>query len=102
MEDRLPEEWLRALGEIQEAITDLPPEGYRRLSAPWKQVQAPGGRRTGQYTPLDPLRDLLIRLSETWPSFCTFYADPAIPWTKKTPCFESLLGWAMGVEPTTT
>ncbi|HEX7567407.1 MAG TPA: hypothetical protein VF355_02450 [Anaerolineaceae bacterium] len=24
---------------------------------------------------------MLIRLSETWPSFCTFYANQAIPWT---------------------
>jgi hypothetical protein len=81
LENKLPKEWLWVLGEIQELITELPPEGDRRLYALWKQVMAPGGRRTGQYTPLDQLRDLLIRLSETWPSFCTFYSDPAIPWT---------------------
>jgi transposase-like protein len=81
LENKLPKEWLWVLGEIQELITELPPEGDRRLYALWKQVKAPGGRRTGQYTPLDQLRDLLIRLSETWPSFCTFYSDPAIPWT---------------------
>ena len=72
------------LSALPGLITDLPPEGDRRLYALWKQAMAPGGRRTGQYTPLDPLRDLLIRLSETWPSFCTFYSDPAIPWTNNT------------------
>ncbi|MBE3119376.1 MAG: hypothetical protein IMZ50_11580 [Candidatus Atribacteria bacterium] len=39
------------------------------------------GKGTHQLTPIDQLRDLLIRLSETWSGFCTFYADPAIPWT---------------------
>jgi hypothetical protein len=60
---------------------ELPPSGDKRLYVLWKQVKTPGGRRTGQYTPIDQLRDLLIRLSETWPSFCAFYADLAIPWT---------------------
>ncbi len=36
---------------------------------------------TSHLTPINQLRDLLIRLSETWPSFCAFYNDPAIPWT---------------------
>jgi transposase-like protein len=77
----LPQEWLWILAEIKQLMEDLPPEGDKRLYALWKQVKAPGGRHTGQYTPLDQLRDLLIRLSETWPTFCAFYTDPAIPWT---------------------
>jgi transposase-like protein len=77
----LPKEWLWVLAEIKELMEELPPSGDKRLHVLWKQVKAPGGRRTGQYTPIDQLRDLLIRLSETWPSFCAFYADPAIPWT---------------------
>jgi hypothetical protein len=27
------------------------------------------------------LRDLLIRLSEAWENYCTFYSDAEIPWT---------------------
>ena len=77
----LPQEWLWVLAEIKELMEDLPPEGDKRLYVLWKQVKAPGGRHTGQYTPIDQLRDLLIRLSETWPGFCAFYTDPAIPWT---------------------
>jgi hypothetical protein len=81
LQNTLPKEWLWVVEEIKELMDDLPPEGDKRLYALWKQVKAPGGRRSGQYTPVDQLRDLLIRLSETWTSFCTFYADPAIPWT---------------------
>jgi transposase-like protein len=81
LENCLPEDWLWVLGEIKELITQLPPEGDRRLYALWKQVAVPRGKGTGHLTPTDQLRDLLIRLSETWPSFCTFYADPAVPWT---------------------
>ena len=77
----LPKEWLWVLAEIKELMEELPPDGNKRLYALWKQVKAPGGRRIGQYTAIDQLRDLLIRLSETWPSFCTFYNDPGIPWT---------------------
>jgi transposase-like protein len=81
LQSSLPQEWLWMLEEIKELITELPPDGNKHLYALWKQVKAPGGRHTGQYTPIDQLRDLLIRLSETWPSFCAFYHDPAIPWT---------------------
>jgi transposase-like protein len=81
LRNALPQEWLWVLDEIKELMDELPPEGDKRLYALWKQVKAPGGRHSGQYTPIDQLRDLLIRLSETWPSFCTFYNDTAIPWT---------------------
>lgn len=77
----LPQEWFYVIAEIKELMDELPPDGDKRLYALWKQVKAPGGRHSGQYTPFDQLRDLLIRLSETWPNFCAFYSDPAIPWT---------------------
>lgn len=77
----LPKEWLWVLEEIKELIEELPPEGNKRLYFLWKQVKAPRGRHSDQYTPIDQLRDLLIRLSEAWPNYCTFYSDPDIPWT---------------------
>jgi transposase-like protein len=77
----IPPEWLWVVEEIKELMDELPPDGNKRLYVLWKQVKAPGGRRKGQYTAFDQLRDLLIRLSENWPNFCTFYSDPAIPWT---------------------
>jgi len=81
LQNTLSKEWLWVLDEIKELMEELPPDGDRRLYALWKQVKAPGGRHSSQFTPIDQLRDLLIRLSETWPNFCTFYTDPAIPWT---------------------
>lgn len=81
LENTLSKEWLWVLEEIKELIEELPPEGNKRLYFLWKQVKAPGGRRTDQYTPIDQLRDLLIRLSEAWPNYCAFYSDPDVPWT---------------------
>jgi transposase-like protein/DNA-directed RNA polymerase subunit RPC12/RpoP len=81
LQNTLPQEWLWVLDEIKQLMADLPPEADKRLYALWKQVAVRRGKCTGQLNPIAQLRDLLIRLSETWPSFCTFYADPAIPWT---------------------
>ncbi|MBE3143388.1 MAG: hypothetical protein IMZ61_05615 [Planctomycetes bacterium] len=50
---------------------NLPPGDDLRLVALWQQIKTPGWRRNGQYTPLDHLRDLLIRLRETWPGIQT-------------------------------
>jgi hypothetical protein len=81
LQNTLPKEWLWVLEEIQELIAELPPDGSKRLYTLWKQVAVRRGKGNHQLTPIEQLRDLLIRLSETWPSFCTFYTDPAIPWT---------------------
>jgi hypothetical protein len=80
LENSLPKDWLWVLAEIKGQLEELPPDGDKRLYALWKQVRS-GGRHPGEYTPIHQLRDLLIRLSENWSSFCTFYTDPAIPWT---------------------
>ena len=81
LQNTLPQEWLWVLEEIKGLMAELPPEGAKRLYALWKQVKVRRGKGIHQLTPVEQLRDLLIRLSETWPSFCTFYFDPAIPWT---------------------
>jgi transposase-like protein len=77
----LPQEWIWVLDEIKTLIGELPPDGNKRLYALWKRVAIWRGKGMHPLTPVEQLRDLLIRLSETWPSFCTFYHDPAIPWT---------------------
>jgi transposase-like protein len=77
----VPQEWLWVVEEVKTLIDELPPEGDRRLYALWKQVAVARGKGSRQLTPIDQLRDLLIRLSENWSSFCTFYTDPAVPWT---------------------
>jgi len=77
----LPPEWVWVVEEVGELIRELPPEGDKRLYELWKRVAVRRGKGQHSLTPVEQLRDLLIRLSETWPSYCTFYADPAIPWT---------------------
>lgn len=81
LENTLPKEWLWVVGEIKELITELPPEGERRLVALWKQAAVRRGKGSEHLTPIDQLRHLLIRLSGNWPSCCAFYTDPAIPRT---------------------
>jgi transposase-like protein len=81
LQNTLPEKWLWVLEEIQELMAELPPEGNKRLYALWKQVAVRRGKGTDHLTPVDQLRDLLIRLSEAWENYCTFYSDPEIPWT---------------------
>ena len=81
LHNTLPQEWLWVLEEIKELINELPPDGAKRLYALWKQVAVWRGKGMHQLTPVEQLRDLLIRLSENWSSFITFYADPVIPWT---------------------
>jgi len=81
LQNSVSQEWQWVVEEIKELITDLPPDGDRRLYALWKQVKVSRGRRNDQQTPDYQLRDLLIRLSEAWENYCTFYSDPEIPWT---------------------
>ncbi|HVN82647.1 MAG TPA: transposase [Terriglobia bacterium] len=84
LQKSLPQEWLWVVEEIKELITDLPPDGNRRLYVLWKRVAVRRGKGIDHLTPVDQLRDLLIRLSEAWEDYCAFYSDPDIPWTNNT------------------
>ena len=76
----LPEQWLWVLEEIKTLLADLPVNGGRQLLELYKQV--PGNlTRNRERTAVDKLRHLLIRLSESWDRYTTFYHDPGIPWT---------------------
>jgi transposase-like protein len=77
---RLPEEWMWVIAQIKIIMEDLPPNGGKQLLDLYKQI--PGHRKQGQaYTALDELRRLLIRVSESWERYTTFFHDPGIPWT---------------------
>ncbi len=77
---RLPEEWRWVIAQIKIIVEDLPPNGGKQLLDLYKQI--PGHRKQGQaYTALDELRRLLIRVSESWERYTTFFHDPGIPWT---------------------
>jgi transposase-like protein len=81
LHNTLPPEWLWVLAEVQELIAEIPPQGNKRLYALWKQVAVPRGKRSDPRTPMEQLRNLLIRLSEAWPNYTAFYTDADIPWT---------------------
>jgi transposase-like protein len=77
----LSQEWQWILEEIRRLLAELPPDGSRRLFELWKQVPE---RRTGQAgmrSPLEQLRNLLIRLSEHWDSYRVFDWQKEVPWT---------------------
>lgn len=78
--EKLPEEWLWVLEEIKHIMEDMPPDGAKRLLQLYQTL--PGNLKQGQeWSPLDELRHLLIRLSESWQRYTTFFHDAAIPWT---------------------
>ena len=80
LESQLAEEWLWMLEKIKLIMEELPPDGSRQLLEMYKQL--PGNLKRGQErTAVDELRHLLIRLSESWERYTTFFDDPGIPWT---------------------
>jgi transposase-like protein len=78
---RLPTRWQGILEEVKQLLHDLPIEGSRRLFELWKQIDVPRSARDEPRTPVDQLRDLLIRLSEHWDSYRIFDWQPDVPWT---------------------
>ena len=78
----LPGDWLWMVDEVQQLIADLPIEGDKRLVALGRQLPpSQWGRAGSEYTPLDQLRSLLLRLSENWARFRVFDWQPDVPWT---------------------
>ncbi len=78
----VPEEWLWVIDEIQQLMAELPLEGSKRLYELWKQIPlGRRGRMDQPLSPLDQLRQLLLRLSEHWPQYRVFDWQPDVPWT---------------------
>jgi hypothetical protein len=81
LQKTLPEPWVEMIPEIQQHLADLYPEASQRLYALWKQLPGRTSKPNQPRTPLEQLRDLLLRLSEDWPHYCTFRTEPLVPWT---------------------
>jgi transposase-like protein len=77
----LPPEWCWVLDEIKGLLAELPPEGSRRLFELWKQIPHRRTGQSGERSPLEQLRNLLIRLSENWGSYRVFDWQKDVPWT---------------------
>jgi transposase-like protein len=77
---KLPLEWLWMTEQIKHILEELPFDGSKLLLDMYQQL--PGNLKQGQErTAVDELRHLLIRLSENWDRYTSFFHDPGIPWT---------------------
>ena len=82
LRETVPKDWLWVLDEIKTLLAELPLHGARRLFELWKQIPEPRiGRYASPFSPLDQLRNLLIRLSEHWDSNRLFSWHNDVPWT---------------------
>lgn len=81
LEAELPQEWLPLIPKLQELIDELPMNGDKVLHQLWKQIPGRTTRPDEKRTPLEKLRDLVLRLGRDWERYVAFYSDPGIPWT---------------------
>jgi len=81
LEQELPPEWLHLIPKLQDLINDLPRHGSKVLFEFWKEIPGRTTQPDEKRTPLEKLRDLVLRLSQDWESYIEFYDDPGIPWT---------------------
>ena len=79
LQDIIPKGWQWVLEEIQQHLETLSPEASKRLCALWKQLPGRRSKPQQKRTPLKQLRELLLRLSEHWPFYCTFQSEPHVP-----------------------
>lgn len=81
LQETVPKEWLWVLDEIHALLDLLPPDGSKSLYALWKQLPGRRSKRDQARSPMEQLRDLLLRLSQDWQNYCTFQSEPLVPWT---------------------
>ena len=81
LEKELPPEWLYVIPKLQELLNDLPINGSKLLYELWKEMPGRVTKPEEKRTPLEKLRDLVLRLCRDWGRYIEFYSDPGIPWT---------------------
>jgi transposase-like protein len=81
LEEEIPPEWLYVILEIRKLIDQLPDNGDKLLYDIWKEMPGRTTKPNEERTPLEKLRDIVLRLSQDWHSYIAFYDDPGIPWT---------------------
>lgn len=79
MRETVPPEWQWELDEIKGLLTELPPDGNRRLFELWKQITERRSGQSGEHSPLEHLWNLLIRLSAHWASYRVFDWQKDVP-----------------------
>jgi len=81
LEKELPPEWLFVIPKLQDLLQDLPANGSKTLYELWKEMPGRTTKSDEKRTPLEKLRDLVLRLCRDWNRYIEFYSDPGIPWT---------------------
>lgn len=82
LQQSLPAEWLWMVSEVRQILADLPIEGDKRLMVLYRQFPPTQmGRSGAEYTPVEQLRSLIIRLEENWARFRVFDYQVDVPWT---------------------
>ena len=81
LRETVPKAWLWVLDEIHSLIDRLPLDGSQTLYALWKKLPGRRSKPDQPRSPMEQLRDLLLRLSEDWSRYCTFQSEPLVPWT---------------------
>jgi transposase-like protein len=81
LKEEIPDQWLWVIEKVQDIIDDLPDNGAKQLFELWKQLPGRTTQPEEERTPLEQLRDMIIRLSERWERYIQFVHDPGIPWT---------------------
>jgi len=82
LKESLPPEWVGVAEEVRQILRDLPIEGDKRLVAIARQFPPSSwGRAGAEFSPLDKLRFLIVRLAENWAKFRVFDWQAGVPWT---------------------
>lgn len=82
LKETVPPEWGWVVQETKTLVTELPIQGDRRLLQLWRQIPATRqGRNGSEFSPLDQLRHLLVRLAENWARYRVFDWQSDVPWT---------------------
>jgi hypothetical protein len=81
LEMDIPPEYQDVIERVRELIADLPKKGGKELYQIWKIMPGRTTKPDEERTPLEQLRDMVLRLSRDWERYIEFYSDPGIPWT---------------------
>ena len=74
LEKEIPSEWLYVIPKLQELINDLPVNGSKILYELWKEMPGRKTKPEEKRTPLEKLRDLVLRLCRDWGRYIEFYS----------------------------
>jgi len=82
LKESLPPEWIEVAEEVRQILRDLPIEGDKRLVALSRQFPpSQWGRSGSEFTPVDKLRSLIVRLAQNWAQYRVFDWQEGVPWT---------------------